>query len=137
MSEQENTEMVKQAYRNFQTGDIQALLNLLSEDVAWQLPEIEGVPFAGKRQGREEVAQFFASLAEAQETLQFEPREFVAQKDKVVALGRYSWRVKGTGREYGSEWVHVFTLQGGKISGFHEYMDTASARAAYQKASAA
>jgi ketosteroid isomerase-like protein len=137
MSEQENTEMVKQAYRNFQTGDIQALLNLLSEDVAWQLPEIENVPFGGKRQGPEQVAQFFASLGEAQEALEFEPREFIAQNDKVAALGRYNWRVKATGREYGGEWVHVFTLRGGKISGFQEYMDTAAARSAYQKASAA
>ena len=51
MSEQENTAVVQQAYNNFKTGNIQALLELLPDNVTWQLPEIEGVPFAGKRTG--------------------------------------------------------------------------------------
>ena len=137
MSEQENTELVKKAYGNFKTGDIQGLLNLLSEDVTWQLPEIENAPFSGRRQGRAQVAEFFTSLANDQDTLQFEPREFIAQNDKVVALGTYSWRVKTTGREYGGEWAHVFTIRDGKVTGFNEYMDTAAATAAHQKAASA
>ena len=137
MSEQENIELARQAYENFKTGNIQALLNLMSEDVTWQLPEIENVPFSGRRQGQEQVAEFFSLLAGDQDALQFEPREFVAQNDKVVALGSYNWRVKATGREYGGEWAHVFTVRDGKISGFHEYMDTAAATVAHQKAASA
>jgi ketosteroid isomerase-like protein len=137
MSEKENLEIVQQAYRNFRAGNIPALLNLLMDDVTWQLPEMENIPFSGRREGREQVTAFFASLADTQESVQFEPREFVAQSDKVIALGRYTWRVKATGREYGGEWAHVFTLREGSISGFHEYMDTAAASAAHQKAAAA
>ncbi|MGH9883346.1 MAG: nuclear transport factor 2 family protein [Pyrinomonadaceae bacterium] len=51
MSEYENTNLVQQVYENFKSGDIKALLNLLSDDIEWQLPEIENVPFAGKRRG--------------------------------------------------------------------------------------
>ncbi len=137
MSEQENIQVVQQAYQNFKTGNIGALLNSLTDDVTWQLPEIEGADFSGRRQGREKVGEFFSSLARQQDTLQFEPREFVAQNDKVVALGQYTWRVKDTGREYGGDWAHVFTVRDGKIAGFHEYMDSAAATKAYQKASAA
>jgi uncharacterized protein len=137
MSEQENTQIVRQTYANFKSGDIQALVSLLSDDVEWQLPEIEGVPFAGQRRGREEVAQFFATLADAQDVRQFEPRELIAQGEKVVALGHYTWHVKSTGREYGGNWAHVFTIRDGKITGFHEYTDTAAAAAAYQKARSA
>jgi ketosteroid isomerase-like protein len=137
MSEKENIEVVREVYQNFRTGDIQALLNLLTEDVTWQLPEIENASYSGRREGREQVAGFFASLADAQESLSFEPREFVAQDDKVVALGSYNWRVKATGREYGGEWAHVFSVRDGKITGFQEYMDTAAATTAHQKASAA
>jgi ketosteroid isomerase-like protein len=131
MSEQENTEIVREAYRNFKAGDIGALLNQMTEDVTWQLAEIEKVPFAGKRQGPEQVGQFFAILADVQDVLKFEPREFVTQGDKVVALGQYTWRVKATGREYGGDWAHVFTVRDGRISGFHEYMDTAAATNAF------
>jgi ketosteroid isomerase-like protein len=137
MSEQENTKLVQQAYENFKGENIQALLGLLSDDVEWQLPETENVPFAGKRRGREQVGQFFATLADAQEAKQFEPREFVAQGDKVVALGHYIWRLKATGREYEADWAHVFTVRDGKIAGFHEYTDTAAAATAYQKARSA
>src|SRR5215213_1888395 len=122
MSEQ-NKQIVSQAYESFKNGDIPSLLGQLSDDVQWQLADMEGVPFAGKRSGREQVAQFFSLLVEDQDVLQFEPREFIAEGEKVVARGQYAWRVKSTGREYGGEWAHVFTIRDGKITDFHEYMD--------------
>jgi uncharacterized protein len=132
MSEQDNSEVVRKAYENFKTGDIESLLNQMSEDIDWRLPDIAGVPFAGARRGRGGVAEFFSTLADAQDVVGFEPREFVAQGDKVVALGNYQWRVKKNGREYGGDWAHVFTVRDGKIVGFHEYMDTAPAEAAFK-----
>jgi uncharacterized protein len=134
MSERENTAVVQQAYNNFKTGNIQALLDQLSDNVTWQLPEIEGVPLAGKRTGRDGVRDFFATLARDQEVLEFEPREAVAQGDKVVSLGDYKWRVKETGREFETDFVHVFTIRDGKIVAFREHFDSAVVAAAYQKA---
>ncbi|HET8669731.1 MAG TPA: nuclear transport factor 2 family protein, partial [Candidatus Saccharimonadales bacterium] len=77
----------------FRGGDIKALLSLLSDDIEWQLPELENVPFAGKRRGHEQMGQFFASLVDTQDVQHFEPREFIAHEDKVVALGHYAWLV--------------------------------------------
>src|SRR5712692_3182890 len=134
MSEQENTAIAQQAYNNFKTGNIEALLDQLSADVTWQLPEMKGVPLAGKRSGRDGVADFFATVARDQEVLEFEPREFVAQGDKVVSLGHYKWRVKDTGREFATDFVHIFTVRDGKIAAFREHFDTAAVAAAYQKA---
>lgn len=134
MSEQENIATVQEAYNNFKTGNIDALLNQMVEDVTWQLPEINGVPLSGKRNGRASVAEFFATVARDQEAIEFEPREFVAQKDTVVSLGHYKWNVKDTGREFESDFVHIFTVRDGKIAAFREHFDTAVAAAAYQKA---
>jgi ketosteroid isomerase-like protein len=53
--------------------------------------------------------------------------------DKVVALGHYAWRVKSTGREFGGDFAHVFTMYNGKVKRFHEYMDTAAASAAHRR----
>lgn len=105
--------------------------------MTWQLPEIEGVPLAGKRTGRDGVREFFATLARDQEVIEFEPREFVAQGDKVVSLGHYQWRVKDTGRDFASDFAHVFTIRDGKVTGFREYFDSAAVAAAYQKAMSA
>jgi uncharacterized protein len=136
MSEQ-NVAVVQQVYNNFKAGNIQALLDMLPDNITWHLPEIEGVPFAGKRTGRDAVRDFFVGVEANQETLEFEPREYIAQGDKVVSLGHYRWRVKTTGREFSSDFAHVFTIRDGKITSFQEYTDTASAARAYQKSAAA
>ncbi len=134
MNVQENTRIVQQAYENFKNGDLPALLGLYSDDIDWRLPKVENMPWFGSRKGREETAEFFQSLAEAQDVLTFNPQEFIVQGDKVVVLGDYSWRVKATGREFGSDWAHVWTVKNGKLVGFQEYTDTAAASNAHQKA---
>jgi len=137
MNEQRNTEIVKQAYNNFKNGDIQAVLSLISEDVDWRLPAVENMPQSGQRRGINQVTEFFSLLADTQESKEFEPREFIAQGDRVVALGHYVWQAKSTGREFESNFVHVFTVRDGKVIGFDEYFDTATAAAAFRKAQVA
>ena len=137
MDPQENTKLVQQGYQHFKSGNIPALLDMLSDNVEWVFPELKGVAVTGTRRGRKEVADFYAKLAETQETLSFEPREFVAQGDKVVVLGHYSFRVKATGRQFESDWAEVFTIKNGKIARFQEYANTAAAIVAYQTALAA
>ena len=88
MSEQNNA-IVQQAYTNFKMGDIEALLNLMSDDITWTLPEMEGVPFAGKRSGRASVAEFFATVNSSQEPLQFEPRELIRRRRQ----SRRAWKL--------------------------------------------
>jgi uncharacterized protein len=133
MSEQENTKLVQQAYENFKSGDIQSVLDLLADDIEWELPNIENVPFSGKRRGREQAGEFFRSLADSQEAQHFEPKEFIAQGDNVVALGHYGWRVHSTTREFEADWAHVFTIRGGQIVKFHEYTDTAAVASAHRQ----
>ena len=65
MNKQENTKLVQQFYENFKNGDIKALLNLLSDNIEWQLPEIENVPFAGKRRGHEQMGPPDAGIVPA------------------------------------------------------------------------
>jgi ketosteroid isomerase-like protein len=86
---------------------------------------------SGSRTGKASLADFFSMLAQDQEALLFEPRQFVAQGDLVVALGGYRWRVKATGREVASDFAHVFTVRNGRIVRFQEFMDTARFVAAY------
>jgi ketosteroid isomerase-like protein len=133
MSEHENTELVQQAYGSFRNGDIPAVLDSLSEDVQWVTAEIKGVPVGGTWRGREQVGQFFQTLSDVQEARQFEPREFIAQDDRVVALGHYAWHVESTGREWESDFAHVFTVRDGKITRFQEYTDTAALGDAFRE----
>ncbi|HUO00952.1 MAG TPA: nuclear transport factor 2 family protein [Bradyrhizobium sp.] len=132
MSEQENRRLVEQTYASFKAGDIPAVLQSMSEKIKWQLPKVENVPFSGKRQGRNAVAEFFSLLAGLQEARSFELHEFIAAGDKVVALGHYVWQVKANGRTLDADFAHVFTVQGGEIVAFDEYTDTAAAAKAFR-----
>jgi uncharacterized protein len=131
MNPQENAKIVQQAYENFKNGNIPALLELIADNVEWELPELEGVPIAGKYHGRKGVADFFAKLGDTQEVVNFEPTEFVTQEEKVVVLGHYTWRVKANRAQFTSDWAHVFTVRNGRIERFQEYTDTAAVAAAY------
>ena len=126
------TAIPQQAYEAFQRGDVPAILSQLAEDVEWSLPTIENVPFSGTRRGRDQVAEFFSALAQQQDAIRFEPKEFIAGDDKVVVLGSYEWKVRVTGRTWRSEFAHVFTVRDGKIVRFQEFTDSAAAAAAYE-----
>jgi len=134
MSEQENVAIVQQAYDHFKVGNIDGIVALTADDITWHLPAIENVPFAGDYNGPAGVAEFFALVMANEEPLRFEPRETIAQDDKVVSLGFYHWRVKSTGREFSGDFCHVFTTRDGKITTFHEYTDTAVASKAFSTA---
>jgi uncharacterized protein len=131
MNEQANRQLIQKAYQSVKAGDVQSLLNTLTEDVQWQLPEMENVPFAGKWQGREQVGQFFSTVSQVQDVGEFELEDLIAQGDKVVVLGYFSQHVKCTGRVSASAWVHVWTVKGGKVTHFREYVDTAAVSRAY------
>jgi ketosteroid isomerase-like protein len=135
MSEQANVQVVQAAYVAFTRGDIQSILNTLSDDVEWIEPPVE--PLGGTYRGREGVAKFFQKVSETSDFSSFEPREFVAQGDRVVALGHYSATVRATGRVYGCDWAMVFTFTNGKISRFQEFTDTAAYAAALGTAASA
>jgi ketosteroid isomerase-like protein len=132
MNEQENINLVEQCYAAFLRGDIQSLLTRFTEDIDWELPLIEEAPFSGKRHGHQQVQEFFQSLDSMQEAKQFEPKEFIAQGNKVVVLGHYAWEIKSTKAQFDSDWTHIFTIRDGKIARFREFLDSHNAEAAYR-----
>jgi uncharacterized protein len=136
MNEQENTRLIRQIYQNIQAGDLPSFLNTLAPDVVWELPAMENVPFAGTWRGRAGVEKFFRIVLEVQDIVEFEPQEFIAQGDKVVALGHFLMRIKSTSREFGSKWAHVWTINDGTVTHFYEYVDTATVSRAHTDAQA-
>lgn len=137
MNEEKNVQVVKEGYEKFESGDVEGLLNLFSDDINWKTPKVEGAPFTGERKGHKAVSEFFTQLDESEEFTKFEPTEFIAQGDRVVVLGNSAASVKSTGRNLELDWVHIFTVKDGKITDFLEFYDNAAAERAYQKATTA
>lgn len=130
--DQGNVQVVKTAYAAFQDGDPARMLEACAEDVRWYYPGSDTlVPLAGEFNGRVGVEEFFELLNEDETIRQFEPKEFIQYDDRVIVLGYYCSRIKSNGREYESDFVHIFTLRDGKIIRFQDFFDTAAELEAY------
>lgn len=134
LSEETNVKLIQLAYQSISAGDIRSFLNVLAEDILWIVPDMANVPFAGIWQGREQVGHFFRRTAEVQDVVEFEPEEFIAEREKVVVLGRFTMHVKATGKLSRSQWVHVWTIEGGQVNYMREYVDTLAVSQAHTPA---
>jgi ketosteroid isomerase-like protein len=120
------TQVVQQAYAAFGRGDVQGVLDLLTDDVDWRFLASQGVPSAGRFTGKQQVKQWFGKLAETDDIQKFEPREFLEGPNHVTVLGWEQTRPRPNGDVFESEWVHVFTLKDGKVSRWVGTLDTAA-----------
>jgi ketosteroid isomerase-like protein len=134
MSEQQNLEVVRRGYDAFGHGDIETLLGLFDEQIEWVTPGPPEVKVSGRRVGRQAVAEFFTSLSELFDIQRFEPREFVAQGDRVIVLGEDTTVVRATGKAINGSWAHAFTLRDGRVVAFQEYLDMSETVAELRKA---
>lgn len=132
MQEAQNTRLVQDAYAAFFRSDLNGMLALMSDDVVWKgvTGASRDVPMSGVRHGKAEVTRFFEHVARDMTFSRFEPQQFVAQGEKVVVLGHYAATIR-TGGTMDSDFVMVFTLRGGRIVEFQEFLDVSQLNAAY------
>jgi len=130
MSTQESLHVVKDGFAAFSRGDVPGLLALMAEDVEWIIPGA-GLPLAGTYRGPDGVADFFQKLSVEAEILDFQPREFIADGDRVLVVGWERTRVKATNRTLEADWVMSFSVRNGKIVTYREYTDTKAIADAY------
>ena len=132
MSEHANIQVLKDAYAAFTRGDIAAVMKAFATDIDWHIPGPKAAPYVGRHKGTSAVQRFFAQVGETVEFTMFEPREYVAQGDRVVVLGRYAGKIKSTGKPFDTEWAMAWALRDGKAVKFHEYTDTEAIGAAFR-----
>ena len=126
----QNVEIIKSMYEAFSRRDIPAILSNMDPGITFTVPGTQAVAMAGVRKGRTEVEKFFKDLASRQEFTKFEPREFIADGDRVVALVRLEGRAQTHNRSFETDSAMVWTLRNGKVTAFQEYMDTENLAAA-------
>jgi uncharacterized protein len=126
VSQPNTVEVIQNAYAAFKGGQIEALLGMMSDDIDWEFHGPKEIPMTGLRRGKAEVGRFFQQVGATWNFEKFEPRQFIAQGDVVVALGAYGGTSKATGRKFGAEFSHVFTVKSGRVARFREYTDTAN-----------
>ena len=123
MSIEKNVRVVKDFFAATGSGDKQALLALVAEDIEWIIPG-EDWPLAGTHRGHAGLAATLRKAFEEMEMTYPKPPEFVAQGDRVLAIGVATGKIKATNKTFRDDWVFDITLRKGRLTKIREYIDT-------------
>ncbi len=136
-TEDENVAILQEAYWRWAEGkgkDLDGWTAIMDEAIS--LRSIgqggAGVEFSSPRTGRSGVLDYLERLTRDWDMLSYEMDEFVAQGDRVVAIGRCAWRNKRTGKVADTRKVDLWRFKDGRVIEFEELFDTAAAMAAAQ-----
>ncbi|MFM0404230.1 nuclear transport factor 2 family protein [Paraburkholderia aspalathi] len=122
MSTDKNVQTVKDFFAAIGRGDRKDLLALAAEDIEWIIPG-EDWPLAGTRRGHAGLADLLETASKSIET-STEPREFIAQGDRVVVVGFARGTIKATNKTFEDNWIFAITVRDGKLTSIREYIDT-------------
>lgn len=121
----DNVRIVQNMYEAFGKGDVAAVLGAMDQKIQWM--EAEGFLYADGNPyiGPDAVASgVFQRVQTDAENFAVTPSTFIADGDTVVALGRYTGRMRATGIGVDAAFAHVWQLRDGKVTNFHQYTDT-------------
>ena len=124
-----HTPVVQDFFAALGRGELEALIEMVAEDVDWHSPVTRThppeIPWSSIRRSREEVAAFLNELGSIVRPEGFVVHQMTAQDDRVVVEGTNRGTVRDTGRAYEHDWVMLFTVRDEKIVRFRHYYDTA------------
>ena len=118
-------ELIQSLFAAFGRGDIEFILAHIADDATW-VSTGPGIPSAGVYSGPSGAAEFFRIQHETELVTRFEPREFLANGNTVVALGFEACQVRRTGKAAATSWAMHFRTDGDKVTHVELFYDTAT-----------
>lgn len=123
--------VTRELFVRFGNGDVPGIVELLDDDVRIQFYGPPVIPYANDYRGRAEAQRFFETVLASVEIHQFEPEQFLCDGNMVTVTGQLHLTARSTGKDFRSDFAHVITVENGKWTRFRDFMDTASAVAAF------
>lgn len=134
-AETQNTAILQRAYARWletKGSDFDCWLSVMADDV--KLTSLSNgspaVPFTSARKGHAEIIEYLQGLTDAWAMDSYDIDEYVAQGDRVVAIGSTSWTNKQTGKIMRTPKIDIWRLRDGKIIEYSEFYDTENVHAA-------
>lgn len=126
MTADTNVATVKAIYDAFGRGDLQSILDVLSDDVDWATEAASAdVPWYGVRSGKSEVGAFFEQFGSTMEVDEFTPLAFAANDTDVMTVVRMKAHHRANGRGMDMQMHHWFAFRDGLIARHRATEDTA------------
>jgi|SRR5690554_5523397 len=113
-------EVVDKMFAAFNSGDVEKLVETVSEDTKWEYHGTHIIP-KGKFEKKEGVRKFFTSIFERTEMITFDIQQYILDGNMVVVLGQEHQRVKRSGRELKQKWVQIYTVKNDLITKMEEF----------------
>ena len=129
---EQNLAIIQNAFQNFATGNITAIVDICAHDISWGAFHHPAVPFSKTYNGKAGVGEFFTTLAGSIEYEVFEPRELFADNDSVLVRGYHQAVVRNTGKKFGHDFLMHFRLKDGLVSNYFAFTDIADQAQAFQ-----
>ena len=131
MTSEDNIEKIQGLYEAFEGGNLQAILDQLTDHVDWAIQTSSRVaPWYGVRHGKEGVASFFQAFNSAMKLQEFNPYAFAANDNEVHAIVHCRATSRATGKSIDHCLHHYFRFDDGKICFYRGTEDTAQTEAA-------
>jgi hypothetical protein len=124
--------VVEAAYAAFAARDIPSLLALLSPDVAWGEADNPLIPSAGMHHGIPGVLEWLKTGNETEDIRSLDVHRMLVDGEMAAVVGHTAIVARPTGRPYAMDFVHLVTVQGGRITRFVEFFDTWAAAEAFR-----
>jgi ketosteroid isomerase-like protein len=133
MSADDQVAIVKELYDNFGNGNVDAILEVLHDDIDWAGEADPPVsPWDGQRIGKDAVRQFFADLDSVAggKDAKFTPLAFGTSDNEVFSFIRYEFTASTTGNRVAMNLHHYWRFRDGKVEFFRGSEDTAQLKTA-------
>jgi uncharacterized protein (TIGR02246 family) len=124
----EDVQVVRRVFDAINDRDLQAMLDAYHPDA--DMSTLTSTLVHGKAyQGQSGIRDYFSSLADVWEELRLEPEEIRDLGDRVLVIGRWSSRGRGSGAEVESPAAWVFAVRDGRVVFSRAYRDAEEALA--------
>ena len=130
--EETHIELLKQAYQQWndtKAGSVEHWLALMTDDIRFRslAAGAAQMEFTRTSACKDDVKRYFAELTSQWEMKHYVIDEYIAHRERVVALGNCSFKNKRTGRILETPKADFHCFRDGKICEFFEFYDTAQA----------
>jgi ketosteroid isomerase-like protein len=127
----ENVKTIRAMYEAFGRGDVQTILESVTDDVDWAAEAASRkAPWFGPHEGRALVPAFFEAFGSNMEVEEFTPLAFGTNEDSVFALVRCRAKSRATGKSVDMTLHHYFRFRDGRVCYYRGTEDTAQTEAA-------
>ena len=119
-----NLDIIKHTYENATPLEKrQTLGKYATNNIHWTAAK--GFPYAGIYIGLDRIFKnVFKRLEQEWVGFKFKPEDYVAEGDKVVAIGTYSGTFISTNTYFEARAVHLWKLKDQKIISFEQFVDS-------------